>query len=159
MTDQEFSQWVRRVWITFPDIYEWLHANSPDPIATQEVWRNVLRPYKLEEALMVLSDMAEGKRPAPKAYERSAFALMVKASIQFDRDEQAKRNKMLSIGDEYRKTSREQYRPLEADVPELRAAYAEFRLWDAETKLPMNDPVRMAKIKEISAKLFPQEAR
>ncbi len=81
------------------------------------MWRDVLRECTLPECLLVLDAWITGKRPGPKAYERSQVALMLRQSVFFDRDKDAQRTRTDNAADEYRKTRRNEYRPLAITCP------------------------------------------
>lgn len=119
MTDQEFTVFAKRLFIAFPDLWEWLQEKSIDPKGTQEVWRDTLRACSMDECLQVLEDWIVGKRQSFKAYERAQVALMIRQSVFFDRDKIAKRNASHEKTNDYAKTKRGEYRPLAADFPQL----------------------------------------
>ena len=119
MTDQEFERFVKRLFVSFPDLYEWLHNNSPDPLETQVVWFETLKTCSSEECLHVLSDWIEGRRPVFKAYERGQVALLIRQSVYFDRDKLAKRMDCHSKTADYAKTKRGEYRSAMEGVPGL----------------------------------------
>lgn len=127
MTDAEFSTFAKRLFITFPDVWEWLNANSPDPAETQRVWRGVLKDYRLDECLIAIEAWATGRKPIFKAYERAQIAILIRQSVQFERDKEAQRNKTNSSAGEYRKTRREDYKPLALNIPELAPIYLRGR--------------------------------
>lgn len=121
MTDTEFTTFARRLFIVFPDVWEWLQDKSPDPAETQKVWREVLRPYRLDECLLVIDSWLTRKRPAPKAYERGLIAINIAASIQHDRDQESRFSFAEQSSEDVR-AKRKAYRPIEADQPSMAAA-------------------------------------
>lgn len=123
MTDEEFSVFAKRLFVTFPDVWEWLNANSPDPAETQRIWREVLRDYRLDECLLAIDAWATGRKPIFKAYERAQIAILVRQSVQFEREKDRQRERTSGASDEYRKVRREDYRPLAQDLPELRPIF------------------------------------
>lgn len=125
MTDEEFTGFAKCLFVAFPDIWEWLQANSPDPWATQAVWRGVLRPYSLEDCVLVMDGWLTGKRPMFKHYEKAQIAMVIRQSIEFDRDKQRQREHSNGQSLEYKKTRREDYRPIAQDVPSLGALLRE----------------------------------
>jgi hypothetical protein len=101
MTNEEFRTFAKRLFISFPALSEWLKATSPDPEATQAVWRETLRPYYLAECLGVLDDWNSGKTPAFQAYERDKVHLIIRSMIGLQRDRQRKRAENASRSKDY----------------------------------------------------------
>lgn len=91
MTNEEFVNFAKTLFVAFPSLWEWLQSNSPDPKATQEVWRETLRPYTLAECHVVLSSWTSGKLESFKAYERDQVHLMIRAICEASRDRQRKK--------------------------------------------------------------------
>ncbi len=118
MTNPEFEQFVKRLFTAFPDLYEWLMASSPDPKGTQAIWRDVLRDCTFDECLHVLDSWICGRRPAPKAYERSQVALLLRQSVYFERDRERERTRTTAAADDYhqRRRRRSDYQPLDASL-------------------------------------------
>lgn len=85
MTNEEFKVFANRLFVSFPAVNEWLQTASPDPTATQVVWRKCLSPYRLDECLGVLDRWSDGRLEPFKAYERDALHLHVRAVIERDR--------------------------------------------------------------------------
>ena len=126
MTNEEFASFTSRLFTAFPCMWDWLQSNSPDPLGTQAIWRDTLRPYTANECLLVLESWVSGRRPAPKAYERSHVALMVKQSIEFDRDKQ-RQAAFASQSRESVLERRRAYQPTAMASPGLRDAYLHGR--------------------------------
>lgn len=101
MTNDEFAKFATRLFISFPSLWEWLQSNSPDPKATQEVWRETLRPYTLAECLGVVSSWTSGKLDAFKAYERDQVHLMIRSICEASRDKVRKRKEMTDANRPY----------------------------------------------------------
>jgi hypothetical protein len=91
VTDSEFSQFAKRLFVSFPGLWEWLQSNSPDPKATQEVWRETLRPYTFIECLDVLEAWTTGKLKPFEAYERDKVHLIIRSIASRNRDQRAKK--------------------------------------------------------------------
>ena len=127
MTNQEFSTFAKRLFTAFPDVWEWMNANSPNPTGTQEVWREVLKDCTLAECLLVLDSWLTGKRPLFKAYERGQLAVMIRQSVYFERDKGNRFNQSEEERAEYSKTKRGDYRPIGSDQPGLAQKLREGR--------------------------------
>lgn len=127
MTNQEFSTFAKRLFTAFPDVWEWINANSPDVEGTQEVWREVLRGCTQAECLLVIDSWLTGKRPLFKAYERGQLAVMIRQAVHFDRDKQNRFSKAEAESVEYKKTKRGAYRPISDDQPGLSQKFREGR--------------------------------
>lgn len=91
MTSTDFEIFAKRLFTAFPDYWEWLSSTSPDPKGTQASWRDTLRDCTLPECLLVLDSWISGKRPLPKAYDRSQVALTVKQAVMWERDAEKKK--------------------------------------------------------------------
>lgn len=93
MTDTEFPKWLSSAFVAFPDLLEWVDG-LPDKQGTMAAWRKTLLPFSMAECALVLDWWIEGRVPAPKAFERSHTALLVRAAIEhkrsMDRREQMK---------------------------------------------------------------------
>ena len=125
MTESEFTIFAKRLFVSFPDVWEWLNANSPDPQETQRVWRSVLSAYSLEECLLVLDAWLTGAKPIYKAYERAHIAILIRQCVQFDREKNRQRTTTGNAADDYRKTRRKDYKPLALNIPELGMIFRE----------------------------------
>jgi len=90
MTPQDFSTWQNRLFIMQPSLLGWLKANSPDYRETLKLWFKILKPYRLDECLLVLDEWSTGIYEPPKAYERDNFALHVRAAVELKRDRKRK---------------------------------------------------------------------
>lgn len=130
MTTDEFKKFRRHLFAAFPDLMEWLSANSPDIELSISIWEKSLSDCSLVECMLVLDDWLTGKRPAFKAYERSQVAIMLRQSVQFDRDKERRKQHELSEHDrvkmssmEYRRTRDRDYKPLSQHLPELRPIF------------------------------------
>lgn len=123
MTDAEFTTFAKRLFVTFPDVWEWLNANSPDPKQTQEVWREILRDYRLDECLLVLESWLTGARPMFKAFERAQIAMLIRQCVQFDREKDAKRRQTYDEAKAYQRTRGKDYKPIAQILPELRPIF------------------------------------
>lgn len=119
MDASEFDRLTKHLFVAFPDVWEWLNANSPDVNATLDVWHKTLSGYQLAECLHVLDDWITGKRPLFKAYERAQIAILIRQCVQFDRDRDSQRNKTQAESDVYQRGKRGEYKPLAADFPLL----------------------------------------
>jgi len=119
MTDPEFSLFLEELFLTYPGLSEWLGKNSPDPKRTTAIWRDQLRNYEMSECVLVLDRWRAAAKPPFAAYERDQVMHLIRASIEFQRDKDAKRNFTDSSANEYKKVRREDYRPLAADAPGL----------------------------------------
>lgn len=92
MTNEEFTTFAKRLFICFPSLSEWLKQSSPDPAATQAVWRKCLEPYRLDECLFVLERWSTGTLGSPEAYERDKVHLHVRSVIEGDRAKQRRKS-------------------------------------------------------------------
>lgn len=103
MTDSEFEVFARRLFISFPSLYEWL-SGTIDPPATQAVWRNTLRPYQLSECMGIVDDWSAGNSKPFEAYERDKVHLIIRAMISLQHDRSRKRKEVLgrSEGTKYK---------------------------------------------------------
>ena len=94
MTDEEFKTWTKRFFVRFPSVREWLNNSSPDPAETLRYWRAVLKAYSLDEAADVLDQwLASGSR-AFEAYDRDNIPLVVKSTIDKQRQRQRDREQV-----------------------------------------------------------------
>lgn len=91
MTNEEFSTFAKSLFVAFPSLWEWLQNNSPDPKATQAVWRETLRPYSLAECSGVLTAWSIGALKPFAAYEKDQVHLLVRSICEMDRDRQRKK--------------------------------------------------------------------
>lgn len=139
MTSTEFEIFAKRLFTAFPDYWEWLSSTSPDPKGTQSSWRDTLRDCTLPECLLVLDSWITGKRPFPKAYERSQVALNVRQSVMWDRDAEKKKQATQAESIEYVKER--SYEPLPFVRPVAGLAEAAFirRLQYAEGKITLEE--------------------
>lgn len=99
MTNEEFNDFSKRLFIAFPSILDWLRNKSPDMLATQAVWRKTLAGYTLAECDAVLERWVEGDLPPPNAYERDVTAVFIRQVIERDRSQ--KRTVSLAKKQEY----------------------------------------------------------
>lgn len=103
MTSSEFETWQNRLFIMQPSLLGWLKQNSPDYRETLKLWFQTLRPYRLDECLLVLQQWATGVYEPPKAYERDNFALHVRSSVELKRDRQRKRDEQQNRMQDYQR--------------------------------------------------------
>lgn len=106
MTNPEFAQWAKRLFIAFPSLWDWLQSYSPDPAETQAIWRKCLAPYSLEECNRVVAEWSSGAREPFEAYERDKVHLRVRARIEQDRDRQRKREELAETANPYKEDRR-----------------------------------------------------
>lgn len=102
MTDSEFQTFAKRLFISFPALHDWLQASSPDPAATQAIWRETLRQYSLAECLGIIDDWNNGRSKPFEAYERDKVHLIIKSMIGLQRDRQRKRDENAGRSKEYK---------------------------------------------------------
>src|SRR5690606_24186724 len=105
VTDGEFREFSRKLFSAFPGLWEWINANSPDPLETQAVWRKCLAPYSVEECQSVLDRWSMGELPAPQAYERDRVHVHIRATIDRDRSLSRKAEAKQADGDYWRDES------------------------------------------------------
>lgn len=87
MTDREFKTWMETsLFVGLPSLAAWM-GGVYDAAATQQRWREVLRPYTLPECCSVVDRWVSGELPAPAAYERDLLAASVRAVVDRDRSE------------------------------------------------------------------------
>lgn len=91
MTDPEFTQFATALFSAFPHISAWIKTNSPEPLATQAVWRRTLLPCNYDECLLVVNDWIEGHSDPPTQYELHRTALQIRESVLNSRDRETKR--------------------------------------------------------------------
>ena len=85
MTDTEFTTFQEQhLYVAMPSVERWL-AEVHDTLATLALWREVLRPYTLEECASVVRRWAAGELDPPKAYDRDLLAACIKAVVDKDR--------------------------------------------------------------------------
>jgi hypothetical protein len=116
MTDLEFPKWLSSAFVAFPDLLEWVDG-LPDKQGTMSAWRKTLAPFSMAECALVLDWWIEGRVPAPKAFERSHTALLVRSAIEhkraLDRREQLKSDGREFVNNSsMAKKQRDQYEPL-----------------------------------------------
>lgn len=120
MTNDEFETWFRRLTVAFPDVAMWLEKHSPDPAETKRTWRHTLAKCELHECLHVLTAWIEGIRERFTYFEIASIALIVRASVFHDRDQNRKREAREAEAEEFtRAKRRSDYVPLERQLPEL----------------------------------------
>ena len=107
MTNPDFAIWVKRLFVAFPGLWDWLQSKSLDPIETQGVWRKCLGPYSLEECMTVLDEWSSGAREPFEAYERDKVHLRVRARIEQERDRARKRRELSEASSPYRSKRQE----------------------------------------------------
>ena len=103
MTDAEFTTFAKRLFVSFPSLFDWLKSSSPDPTETQSIWRETLRPYSLAECLNIIDDWNTGKSKPFEAYERDKVHLIIRAMIGLQRDRQRKRDENAGRSKAYEK--------------------------------------------------------
>jgi hypothetical protein len=117
MNDSEFEKFLKSVFVAFPDIWEWVRQ-LPDGKATMATWKQSLRSCTLAECAIVLDDWIEARTPAPKAYERSLTATMIRSAVEqqraIDRRKEIKVDawQYAKMNAEEKKRAREDYQPL-----------------------------------------------
>ncbi len=133
MTDQEFTKWMNRLRVAFPDVWEWL-SGFEDCAETQACWRQTLRPFSLTECLLIIDNWISRTRPVPKRYEFGQLAIIVANSIEFDRAKQRQINgadrSRFSFAEQSREEvlrKRQSYQPIESPDPSLGQALREAR--------------------------------
>src|SRR5690606_23637627 len=99
MTDAQFAEFSRALFVAMPGLNEWITKQSPDPAATLAVWRKCLAPYSVEECQSVLDRWSMGELAAPKAYERDQVHLHIRATIDRDRSLKRKAEAKQADGD------------------------------------------------------------
>lgn len=113
MTGEEFKDWSRRLFVAFPGLWEWLQKNSPDPKATQALWRKTLMRYSLAECDAVLDAWSTGTIESPPAYEREKIHLCVQAVCEMERSRaQARRERDEHLSGYDARQRRKRYQPL-----------------------------------------------
>lgn len=128
MTNEEFSKFMNRLRIAFPDIWEWL-SGFEDHTQTQACWRETLRPFSLTECLLIIDSWINRTRPAPKRYDFGQLAIIVANSIEFDRAKQRQVNggdrERFKFAEQSRAEvlrKRNNYQPIESNEPSMSAA-------------------------------------
>jgi hypothetical protein len=101
MTNEEFTIFAKRLFISFPTLSEWLKVTSPDPEATQKVWRESMRNISLAEALGIIDDWNTGRAKPFEAYERDKVHLIIKSMVGLQRDRQRKRDENANRSKDY----------------------------------------------------------
>lgn len=101
MTSDEFEKWQRRLFICQPSLLGWLKEHSPDYQETIKLWFRTLKPYNLDECLLVLHEWSTGVYEPPKAYERDNFALHVRSAVELKRDRRRKQEEQQNRVKEY----------------------------------------------------------
>ena len=91
MTQEQFTKFVSRLFVSFPSLYEWLKEKSPDPSGTQMVWRQTLETVSYTEAMSVLDRWTDGSLKAFSAFERDLVAVSIRAIVEQDRSRSTKR--------------------------------------------------------------------
>ena len=94
MTASEFTVFIRKLFVQFPSLYEWLGKSSPDPEGTQALWRDTLKNCTLAECEAVLARwQADGQLPFA-AYERDQVATIIRSVVSRNRDKIRKRQRV-----------------------------------------------------------------
>lgn len=91
MTDEQFRDFAERLLVQFPSLHEWLVRNSPDPVATQELWRATLRRYTIQECMAVLDAWQQSSAAPFAAYERDQVAAIIASCCTKRREAEAKK--------------------------------------------------------------------
>lgn len=132
MTTDEFKKLRKYLFSALPDLLEWIRTNSPDIELTLDLWYRVVKDCDYHDCLHVIDDWISGKRPAPKPYERSQTALMLKSSVEFDKAKERERTRELSEHEkveamrmEYRRSRDKDYKPLSQHLPSLGVIFRE----------------------------------
>jgi hypothetical protein len=117
MNDSEFEKFLKSVFVAFPDIWEWVRQ-LPDGKATMATWKQSLRSCTLAECALILDDWIEARTPAPRAYERSLTATMIRSAVEqqraIDRRKEIKVDawQYAKMNAEEKRRAREDYQPL-----------------------------------------------
>jgi hypothetical protein len=81
MTQTEFDDFYKRLFIAFPGLREHVNAKSNQPKATLAVWQRTLAEVAIEEADAVLDDWIEGRASPPAGYERDYTAILIRQRV------------------------------------------------------------------------------
>lgn len=74
MTETEFDEFLKRAFIRFPGLAQWVNEWSLDPSETIAVWRSELLNVELELAELVLHGWTTGElEDAPAGFHRERF--------------------------------------------------------------------------------------
>jgi hypothetical protein len=113
MTENEFRDWSKRLFVAFPGFWAWVNDNSPEPKATLAQWCKTLKPYTLVECDAVLDAWTSGRTPPPAAYEREKVALVVRSIIELQRSRERNRREVAEGRASFdRLRNRNNYEPL-----------------------------------------------
>ena len=96
MTDPEWTNFLRQLYVSFPSLSEWMTRNSQDVAGTHLVWRRTLAKCKFDECVKVLDSWITGKRSTFQAYERDQVALLIRTAVEHDRSQQARHENQLT---------------------------------------------------------------
>jgi len=100
MTEQEAIAIYQRIFVVAPDYPEWIAKHSPDPKRTVELWRQMIIPFDLDLVDAIVSELENGQRPMPAAYDRGQFGAVFRSWCAFKKERQ--NGFARDIGDEYR---------------------------------------------------------
>lgn len=95
MNETEWKEFVRELYVSFPDLHEWVKANSPSPAETHRAWYTTLSRCSLTECRSVLQRWLDGTLEPFKAYERSYVCLIIRQTVAKDRDIKAKHERTI----------------------------------------------------------------
>lgn len=79
MTDDEAKELYRKIWITYPDFFDWVTNKSPDPEATMSNWRSMLHHFDLKIGEHIVAELVAGARRMPAAYDRGQFGAVLRS--------------------------------------------------------------------------------
>ena len=128
MSEEEFKDFVRQLYGTFPGLKEWVLKNAGDDVViTHRAWYTTLRSCTKLECMSVLAGWLNGKFPVFAAYERDKIALVIRAIVHGERAKASRFNHADASREEYVKTKRGDYVPVTAGSPGLSQKLAEGR--------------------------------
>ena len=82
MTQSQFDELTRRIFIALPMAWKQLNENSPDIHETLLAWYRVLKDVTLEQANGVVDSWLDGKREPPKMYECDQVPFKIRAAVR-----------------------------------------------------------------------------
>lgn len=86
LSEPQFEHFLHLLFCQYPSLQEWLHAHSPDPQRTQQMWYRTLSGYTFDECVNVLDQWNSLLESPLKPYTRDMVARLIASTADRNRD-------------------------------------------------------------------------